>query len=79
MTGTYLLKVSKYNLTIIKHISCVTFREDIGNKKCYVQLSYFLKFSFNSPSNDSEFMLLKEAPCTYDLKISVGNSENTKI
>jgi hypothetical protein len=43
MTGTYLLKVSQYNLTIIKHISCISFREDIGNKKCYVQMTIFLE------------------------------------
>jgi hypothetical protein len=43
MTGTYLLKVNKYNLTIIKHVFCITFREDIGNKKYYVLIIIFLE------------------------------------
>jgi hypothetical protein len=38
MTGTNLLKVSKYNLTIIKHVSLFTFREDIENKNKNVVL-----------------------------------------
>jgi hypothetical protein len=43
MTGTNLLKVSKYNLAIMKHVSFITLREDIENKKKGVLIIIFLE------------------------------------